>query len=175
MQLPREVIVGKGTLGRIPEVVERLRLLGNALVLSDANCFQLAGRRVSELLEESGLTVDFLTVKSMGVNDLANLEEQIEVLKPDVLFAVGGGTIIDSAKVSSGSQNIPFISVPTSVSHDGIASPLASIKGASKPFSVMSQSPLAIVADTEVIAKAPWRFVVSGCGDIISKLYSYHL
>jgi glycerol-1-phosphate dehydrogenase [NAD(P)+] len=169
MQLPREVIVGKGTLGRIPEVVERLRLSGKALVLSDANCFQLAGRRVSELLEESGLTVDFLTVKSMGVNDLANLEEQIEVLKPDVLFAVGGGTIIDSAKVSSGSQNIPFISVPTSVSHDGIASPLASIKGASKPFSVMSQSPLAIVADTEVIAKAPWRFVVSGCGDIISK------
>ena len=169
MQLPREVIVGKGTLGRIPEVVERLRLSGKALVLSDANCFELAGRRVSGLLEESGLTVDFFSVKSMVVNDLADLEDQIEVLKPDVLFAVGGGTIIDSAKVSSGSQNIPFISVPTSVSHDGIASPLASIKGADKPFSVMSQSPLAIVADTEVIAKAPWRFVVSGCGDIISK------
>jgi glycerol-1-phosphate dehydrogenase [NAD(P)+] len=169
MQLPREVIVGKGTLSRIPEVVERLRLKGRALVLSDANCFELAGKRVSRLLEEVGLAVEFLTVKSMNVKDLAELEEKIEMLKPKVLFAVGGGTIIDSAKVSSGSQNIPFISVPTSVSHDGIASPLASIKGADKPFSVMSQSPLAIVADTEVIAKAPWRFVVSGCGDIISK------
>jgi glycerol-1-phosphate dehydrogenase [NAD(P)+] len=33
----------------------------------------------------------------------------------------------------------------------------------------MAQAPLAIIADTEVIAKAPWRFMVSGCGDIISK------
>ena len=74
-----------------------------------------------------------------------------------------------AAKVSSGSQNIPFISIPTTVSHDGIASPLASIKGSDKPYSIMAQAPLAIIADTEVIAKAPWRFMVSGCGDIISK------
>jgi glycerol-1-phosphate dehydrogenase [NAD(P)+] len=33
----------------------------------------------------------------------------------------------------------------------------------------MAQAPLAIIADTEVIAQAPWRFVISGCGDIISK------
>jgi glycerol-1-phosphate dehydrogenase [NAD(P)+] len=86
-----------------------------------------------------------------------------------VLFAVGGGTIIDSAKVSSGKDSVPFISVPTTVSHDGIASPLASIKGADKPFSVLVEAPLAIIADTEVISKGPWRFVISGCGDIIAK------
>jgi glycerol-1-phosphate dehydrogenase [NAD(P)+] len=33
----------------------------------------------------------------------------------------------------------------------------------------MSQAPLAIIADTQVISQAPWRFVVSGCGDVISK------
>jgi glycerol-1-phosphate dehydrogenase [NAD(P)+] len=169
MQLPREVIVGKGTLSRIPEVAKRLHLSGEALVLSDSQCFELAGERVSGLLEEAGLTVDFLSVKSMAAKDVAELEERIAKLEPDVLFGVGGGTVIDSAKVCSGSQNIPFISVPTSVSHDGIASPLASVKGSEKPFSVMAQSPLAIVADVEVISKAPWRFVVSGCADVISK------
>ena len=105
----------------------------------------------------------------MTIKDVVALESQIKELKPQVLFGVGGGTIIDSAKVSSGSQNIPFISVPTTVSHDGIASPLASIKGSDKPYSILAQAPLAIIADTEVIAKAPWRFVVSGCGDVISK------
>jgi glycerol-1-phosphate dehydrogenase [NAD(P)+] len=29
---------------------------------------------------------------------------------------------------------------------------------------------MAIIADTEVIAQAPWRSVISGCGDVISKI-----
>lgn len=172
MQLPREVIVGKGTLSRIPEVVKRLALKGHALVLSDSQCYDLAGKTVSVLLEQYGLTVDFIAVKSMSANDVEALQNQIREYEPQVLFGVGGGTIIDSAKVSSASQKIPFISVPTTVSHDGIASPLASIKGAEKPFSMLAQAPLAIIADTEVIAKAPWRFVVSGCGDVIAKYTS---
>jgi glycerol-1-phosphate dehydrogenase [NAD(P)+] len=169
MQLPREVIVGKGTLKCIPEVVRRLHLSGQALVLTDEQCFGLAGASVAGLLVESGFSVDILYVKSMSSSDVAALEERIKEFEASVLFGVGGGTIIDSAKVCSGSLNVPFISVPTSVSHDGIASPLASVKGGGKPFSVMVASPLAIVADIEVISKAPWRFVVSGCGDVISK------
>jgi glycerol-1-phosphate dehydrogenase [NAD(P)+] len=169
MQLPREVIVGKGTLSSIPEVAKRLGLKGKALVMSDQQCYELAGKAVSGFLEQSGLAVDFLQVKTMTMIDVLAVEEQIKALQPQVLFGVGGGTIIDSAKVSSGKLKIPFISIPTTVSHDGIASPLASIKGSDKPFSVMSQAPLAIIADTQVIAKGPWRFVVSGCGDVISK------
>jgi len=169
MQLPREVIVGKGTLSRIPEVVIRLGLKGKALVLSDEQCYRLAGKTVSGFLEQSGLTPDFFLVKSMTVDDLITVEKQLKDQKPRVLFGVGGGTIIDAAKLSSASQNVPFISIPTTVSHDGIASPLASIKGSDKPYSIMAQAPMAIIADTEIIAQAPWRFVVSGCGDVISK------
>ena len=138
--------------------------------MSDSKCYDVAGKTVSDLLMESGLTVDFLLVKTMTTKDVSDIEGQIKELKPQVLFGVGGGTIIDAAKVSSGSQNIPFISVPTTVSHDGIASPLASIKGSDKPYSILAQAPLAIIADTEVIAQAPWRFVISGCGDVIAKI-----
>lgn len=169
MQLPREVIVGKGTLQRIPELTKRLHLKGKALVMSDPFCFDLAGKAVSDFLTETGLTVDFLLVETMTSKAVSDIEAQIKEIKPQVLFGVGGGTIIDAAKVSSKSQNIPFISVPTTVSHDGIASPLASIKGSDKPYSVLAQAPLAIIADTNVISKAPWRFVISGCGDVISK------
>jgi glycerol-1-phosphate dehydrogenase [NAD(P)+] len=34
----------------------------------------------------------------------------------------------------------------------------------------MVQAPLAIIADTEIIAQAPWRSVISGCGDVIAKI-----
>src|SRR5208283_3779846 len=110
MQLPREVIVGKGTLQRVPEVVRRLGLRGKALVMSDEKCYEVAGKAVSDFLVESGLSVDFLFVKSITTKDVLDVEGQIKELKPQVLFGVGGGTIIDAAKVSSGSQNIPFIS-----------------------------------------------------------------
>lgn len=169
MQLPREVIVGNGTLQRVPEVVKRLGLKGKALVMSDTQCYELAGKTVSNLLVESGLSVDFLPIKTMNIDDVSDIERQIKELKPHVLFGVGGGTIIDSAKVSSRSLNVPFISVPTTVSHDGIASPLASLKGSDKPYSVLAQAPLAIIADIDVISQAPWRFVISGCGDVIAK------
>ncbi len=169
MQLPREVIVGKGTLNRIPEVIKRLGLSGKALVMSDEKCFGVAGKTVYDFLEDAGLEADVLLVKTMSMTDVLGVEDKIKELKPQVLFGVGGGTIIDAAKVSSGSQGVPFISVPTTVSHDGIASPLASIKGSNKPYSIMAQAPLAIIADTDIISQAPWRLVVSGCGDTVAK------
>ena len=50
MQLPREVIVGNGTLERVPEVAKRLGLKGKALILSDQNCYNVAGKAVSDFL-----------------------------------------------------------------------------------------------------------------------------
>jgi glycerol-1-phosphate dehydrogenase [NAD(P)+] len=169
MQLPREVIVGKGTLNRVPEVVRRLGIKGKALVVAGSKSYDIAGKAVCGFLEQAELKVDVLQIEAMSIKDLIIIEKRIEATRPQVLFGVGGGTIIDAAKISSCTQNIPFISIPTTVSHDGIASPLASIKGSDKPYSILSQAPLAVIADTEVISRAPWRFVVSGCADVISK------
>ena len=169
MQLPREVIVGKGTLARVTEVVQRLGLAGSALIVAGAKSCEVAGNEVGVLLGKAGMSVDTLLVKSATSQEILAVEERVKEWKPCVLIGVGGGTKIDVAKLSASRQGIPFISVPTSLSHDGIASPLASVKGLDKPYSVMAQAPLAIVADTDVIAKAPWRSVVSGCGDAIAK------
>ncbi len=169
MQLPREVIVGKGTLARVPEVTRRLNLSGSALIIAGEKSYEVAGKTVRALLESTGMAVDTLLVETVSDEALLAIEERIKASTPGVLFAVGGGTKIDAAKLSSACQGIPFISVPTTLSHDGIASPLASVKGLDKPYSVMAQAPLAIIADTDVIAQAPWRSVISGCGDVIAK------
>jgi glycerol-1-phosphate dehydrogenase [NAD(P)+] len=170
MQLPREVIVGKGVLARIPEVMQRLGLRGSALIVDGPKSHEVAGARVMQLLEANGVAVDVIQVETATIKDVSAIEEQIKIKKPHILFGVGGGTKIDAAKLSSAAKGTPYISVPTSLSHDGIASPLASVKGLDKPYSVMVQAPLAIIADTEAITQAPWRSVISGCGDIIAKL-----
>jgi glycerol-1-phosphate dehydrogenase [NAD(P)+] len=169
MQLPREVIIGKGSLCRVPEVVKRLGLKGPALIIAGQRSCEIAGNVVRDLLVQAGVTVDTLLVQTATIRDVLAVEERIAELKPQVLFGVGGGTKIDVAKLSSAHQEIPFVSVPTTLSHDGIASPLASVKGFDKPYSALSQAPLAIIADIDVISQEPWRFVVSGFGDVISK------
>jgi glycerol-1-phosphate dehydrogenase [NAD(P)+] len=169
MQLPREVIVGKGVIGRVTEVVARLNFKGGALIVSGPISYKIAGSTVYDYLEDAGLTVDARLVETITIRDIKKIEDEIKILKPQVIFGVGGGTIIDAAKVSASNQNLPFVSVPTTVSHDGISSPLASIKGSDKPYSVLAQAPMAIIADTDIISQAPWRFVISGCGDAIAK------
>jgi glycerol-1-phosphate dehydrogenase [NAD(P)+] len=169
MQLPREVIVGNGTIERVAEISRRLGYTKSALIIAGSKTYDIAGKTVKELLEEEGMKVDVFLVESATVKDVAAVEEKIKFWKPQVVFGVGGGTKIDVAKLSSARQEVPFISVPTTASHDGIARPLSSVKGFEKPYSIMAQAPIAIIADTNVIMRAPWRFVISGCGDVIAK------
>ncbi|MGC9345501.1 MAG: NAD(P)-dependent glycerol-1-phosphate dehydrogenase [Candidatus Bathyarchaeales archaeon] len=169
MQLPREVIIGNGVIERVSEVSRRLGFTQSALIIAGSKTYDIAGKTVKELLEENGMEVKAFLVESATVKDVEAVEEKIKALKPQVVFGVGGGTKIDAAKLSSAHQEVPFISVPTTASHDGIASPLSSVKGFEKPYSVMAQAPIAIIADTNIIMQAPWRFVISGCGDVVAK------
>lgn len=169
MELPREVIVGNETIERVAEIYLRLGFTKSALIIAGSRTYDIAGKTVKELLEKEGIEVGTFLVESATVKDVKAIEEKIKVLKPQVVFGVGGGTKIDDAKLSSARQKVPFISIPTTASHDGIASPLSSVKGFEKPYSVMAQAPLAIIADTNIIMQAPWRFAISGCGDVIAK------
>jgi glycerol-1-phosphate dehydrogenase [NAD(P)+] len=170
MQLPREVLVGNNTLDLISDICKRLGFSQSALIVTGAHTKKVAGQRVMDLLADHGMDVDYVIVSSSTVEDVRKVEEKIKELQPQVVLGVGGGTKIDVAKLSSAYHNVPFISVPTTASHDGIASPLGAIKGLNKPFSVMAQAPMAIVADTQVIIHSPYRLIASGCGDIVSKL-----
>ena len=170
MQLPREVIVGNGTIEHVADVAKRLGFTKSALLIAGSKTYDVAGRRVKNLLEEQSMSVETFLVETATLGDVGAVEAKIQSLRPEVVFGVGGGTKIDVAKLSAAQQHVPFISIPTTASHDGFASPLTSIKGFEKPFSVMAQAPLAIIADTNVIMQAPWRFAVSGCGDVIAKV-----
>jgi glycerol-1-phosphate dehydrogenase [NAD(P)+] len=172
MQLPREVVVGNNTLDLIGQICKRLSFSETAMIVMGPKTLDVAGRKVMNLLQDEGLSINHLIVTSCNIKDIVSVEEKIDELKPQVVLGIGGGTKIDVAKISSSHREVPFISVPTTAAHDGIASPLVSLKGLDKPYSVMAQSPMAIVADTNVIVNSAYRFTASGCADVISKLTS---
>ncbi len=174
MELPREIIVGNGSLDLAGDVCRRLGLTESALIITGPTTMRIAALRVLDLLEDSGLEVNCHVVPSNipTLQDVKQSEEKIDNLKPQVVLGIGGGTKIDIAKLSSARLGIPFISVPTTASHDGMASPFASVKGLDRPYSVKATSPIAVIADTSVIINVPYRFIASGCGDIIAKFTS---
>ncbi len=169
MQLPREVIVGKETLSLVGDICKRLGFSESVFVVTGPETMHVAGRRVIDLLQDGGMDVNYLIVTSSTIWDVRAVEERIRESTPQVVLGIGGGTKIDVAKLGSARQRIPFISVPTNASHDGIVSSVAALKGLKKPYSVKAQSPMAIVADTNVIIQSDYRFTASGCGDVISK------
>ena len=169
MQLPREVIVGKNILDRVGEVCERLGFRGTALVVSGPVTYPLAGVRVAKSVTKAGLKVDHIVVKESTEATLRQITEVIEKSKPRVILGVGGGKDIDLAKLASARQSVYFMSIPTAASHDGIASPYASIKGATRPYSIRAQAPAAILADVGIIADSPYDLLAAGCGDIVAK------
>lgn len=168
MQLPRYVLVGHGVLEEVAAVCKRLKLSGVALVVTGSTTRRVAGEGVLEMLADSGYDCGLVEVRSASTESVEKVKSVAEECRATFMIAVGGGKVIDVAKVASCVLDVPFISVPTIASHDGIASPRASIKDKGVNTSVAAQAPLAIIADTKIIAEAPHRFLAAGCGDIIS-------
>lgn len=85
------------------------------------------------------------------------------------IVAIGGGKVIDYCKYIAFMLQIPIISVPTSISNDGFASPGASLFVNGKRKSLKAKIPFGVVIDTEIIRKSPSYYTYSGIGDLISK------
>ncbi len=169
MQLPREVIVGVNILDRIGEICTKQGFHGTALVVSGPITYPLAGVEVAKSAAKVGLHVAYVIVKESNEITLDEIIDTIKKTRPSVVLAVGGGKDIDLAKLASAKASVPFMSIPTAASHDGIASPYASIKGGPKPYSVRAQAPVAIVGDIGLIAESPYDLLAAGCGDIVAK------
>ncbi len=165
MQLPRDVVIGHDVLGQLPAVCEDLKLGASALLVSGKSTMKLAGSRVKQILDKDYEVATFLA-EEINVAIIKDAEHAAAGV--DFLIGVGGGRVIDTAKIVSYNIDRPFISIPTAASHDGIASARASVPTIEGHASLEAQPPMAIVADTGIIASAPHRLLAAGCADVIS-------
>jgi glycerol-1-phosphate dehydrogenase [NAD(P)+] len=101
----------------------------------------------------------------------AALLRRLDTDRPTLLVAVGGGQAIDAAKLAAARSRVPFVAVPTMLSHDGMASPVASLVSAEGiRSSLASGMPAGVVIDLDVVGGAPVEFARAGVGDLVSNL-----
>ncbi len=78
-----------------------------------------------------------------------DIEKELKNEKIEIIVGIGGGRCIDIGKMTANNLKKPFISIPTSASHDGISSPFVSLRGGNKPYSIKVETPIGIIADLE--------------------------
>jgi glycerol-1-phosphate dehydrogenase [NAD(P)+] len=164
MLLPRIVVMEQDAIRDTADVLRELKLDGSGLIVCGQHTCSF-GQQLAGILGNE-YPAEVLIVGSASMDEVERVASR--ALDKNFVVAVGGGRTIDIAKIASVSANLPFISVPTAASHDGIASMRASIRFKEGPQSIEAQTPLAVIADTRIIAQAPHRLLAAGCGDIIS-------
>lgn len=170
MELPSQILVGYDVLSELPHLMTSKGLQRRGIVVAGENVWKMYGERIKKILEGEGYEIFWAPAFAPTLESVRLVEEEARSRLAGFIIGFGGGKSIDVAKLAAYESKMPFISIPTTASHDGIASPFASIHGMEKPYSLATKPPLIIVADTSIILRAPRRLISSGVGDALAKL-----
>lgn len=163
----KKVVVEHGAVKNFDAYMDECGLTGRRTVIYDTNTYHLPGLSHVPATKEIVLPAD-------GLHSEKTLIEAIipELDDPDVLVAVGGGTIMDFARYNAFHLGLPFVAVPTLVSSDGFTANICSVVIDGQKKSIPMEAPVLVAADLDVISGAPMFLAISGVADILSKYVS---
>lgn len=169
MELPRQIVVGERNIGNIGSFLAGLSNPRKVSLLSGDQVRKITYNKVVKSLSESKIKNVWHLSTSNDIKSAKKTLLEIKKDKSDLIIGIGGGRSVDIAKMIAFTLKKSFVSVPTSASHDGIASPFVSLRG-DKPYSIIATAPLGVFVDIEILKKAPRRLIASGCGDLMAKV-----
>ena len=169
MELPRLIVVGEKNINDIGSFLKSLKNIKKVSLVSGNNVKKIVQNKIESSLSASKIQMVWHLAETNDKRSIKKIEQDVGKSKSELIVGVGGGRSVDIAKIIGFNLDLPFVSIPTSASHDGIASPFVSIKG-NKPHSVVATAPLGVFVDVDIIKKAPKKLLASGCGDLIAKI-----
>ena len=170
MELPRQIVVGENNIEEVGEFLHGLSPNSKKVsIISGKIVKKIFGQQIDSSLKESKIHSIWHLACSNLVKDTKQIQKKVKNAKTDLVIGIGGGRSVDIAKLCSFNLRKPFVSIPTSASHDGIASPFVSVRG-EKPHSLVATAPLGVFVDVNVIKGAPKKLLASGCGDLMAKV-----
>lgn len=169
ISIPSILNVGKNNLNDIGEILLKHDFKNIAFFI-DQFIYDFYGKTLETSIKSSGIE----NLQLYHYDDI-NIENIVKTAfnltsNTDVILGMGGGKVLDCAKYIGFLKNIPFVSIPTSASNDGFSSSTCSLIVEGKRTSVPARIPYGVIVDIEIIKSAPEKFILSGVGDLVSKI-----
>ena len=130
------------------------------------------GEEIAAVLRPQLANAEIWTVAGGSIQAGSELASRLRRGFYDALVGIGGGRTLDVAKYAASLSGLPLVAVATSLAHDGIASPVASLEDdeAGRKSSYGVQVPIAVVVDLDYVRRSEPAMRRSGIGDAISNL-----
>ena len=179
--IPTEVIeVSDHAIEKVADILKDYRRI---FMVADDNTYEVAGRRVEELLQKAGILSHSLVLPAPALPNAENVgkvlieagrdRETYDInawsLNPDYILAVGSGSLNDTCRMVSYRLGVPYGVVGTAPSMDGYASVVAPLLNGRKKIVYNCSIARHIIIDLSVNEKAPYPLLLAGVGDILGK------
>lgn len=169
MELPRLIVIGEKNIDEFGEFLHTLNKPKKVSLISGIHVKKILKIQIEKSLKSKKISFVWHTSKDNQIETLNQIQKDVKKDHSDIIAGIGGGRSVDTAKMVAFNLDIPFVSVPTAASHDGMASPFVSVKS-DKPHSIVATAPLGVFVDIDIIKKAPTKLLASGCGDLIANI-----
>jgi glycerol dehydrogenase len=173
---PSQYIQGRGVINFLGEYLS-LCVSGSAGVLITPGRDRVLGDIVEKSLNTAGFTVKKTIFQ--GESTLGEVGRVVTFCQGpgphvDALIGIGGGKCLDTARMAASRLGVPVVTVPTTASTDAPTAAHSVIydeKGIFIDLEFSATNPLLVLADLDIIAAAPPRYVIAGMGDAFSTFY----
>lgn len=159
--------------GASEKLAETLRKLGHDRVfwIADDNTWPILGEKAVEQLREGGFFHSGVVLPGDVHADELGIGRVLMHIDrdADVLLTIGSGTLNDIAKFVSHRMHIPYVILASAPSMDGFASNVAAMTTDKMKTTYEAHIPEAILADLDILSKAPMEMIAAGVGDILGK------
>ncbi|WP_150275469.1 glycerol dehydrogenase [Paenibacillus tepidiphilus] len=171
---PAKYIQGKGELKRLGAYCAAFEVHG-AYAIVDPFVLANYGEDVTGSFTASGLPL--VQREFAGECSMLQVQQIVDELQggtAGIILGIGGGKTLDTAKAVSRLSGLPVVIVPTVASSDAPCSALSVLyteDGKLDRYLPLLHSPDMVVADVDIIAKAPPRLLAAGMGDALSTYF----
>ena len=180
-RLPYHLIVEDGIFNDIPDCMKDVfpeLKRSKTILVTEGNLKEIFEGILDEIQRDFPNSELYLIQKT-DYDSAAALAKHITMNDIKLVIGFGGGTVLDLAKFAAFVSKTRLLSLPTMLSNDSLASPVAVLgtEGRARK-SFRCTIPDAIIVDVNVVKSAPERQLLAGIGDTLSKytaLYDWKL
>lgn len=101
-------------------------------------------------------------------NTQANMVALTEVCNGEVVYGIGGGLAVDTAKYIAAEKDLPLVAVPTILSTDAFLTDATGVRENGCVHYLPSKAPDTVIVDMDVLGNAPASMRASGAADVLS-------